>query len=150
MSIFNQTRTEDYESHSETGDYFKIWPEPTKNPIQESSTGASIFSILIKHTFFYCSELYSSSDDNLNDFDKDDQTIEVERDLLLNNDTLISRFILEDKLMDKDIPSWPSMIDNVLKCARDMAQNKEFEGYKVLHMHARVDTIVDESDELLP
>ncbi|KAJ0049430.1 hypothetical protein Pint_16454 [Pistacia integerrima] len=108
MSIFNQTRTEDYE------------------------------------------KLYSSNDDNLNDFDKDDQTLEVERDLLLNNDTLISRFILEDKLMDKDIPSWPSMIDNILKCARDMAQNKEFEGYKVLHMHARVDTIVDEFDELLP
>ncbi|KAJ0105147.1 hypothetical protein Patl1_19097 [Pistacia atlantica] len=81
----------------------------------------------------------------------DDQTLEVECDLLMNNNTLLTlRYNLEDKLLAVEIPFWSSMIDSMLKCVRDMAENKEFESYKVLHMHARVDIIVDEHDELFP
>ncbi|KAJ0049429.1 hypothetical protein Pint_16453 [Pistacia integerrima] len=147
-------RTEVYESYSQTGDCFKIWPElePTKTLNQELPNGSAIFSILIKHSYLYPPELYLSPYDDLNDLDdlifsQMDKTFEVECDLLINNDASTSRSILEDKLIDVSIRTWPSMIDNILKCAHDMPRNKEFASHKVLHMHGRVDVIVEEADE---
>lgn len=135
---------------SDYEDYCDIWAENAKNIEDELRTSVT-FSLLFHVSFIHIPQDSMEDDEvseinNLTESAVEDKAIEVARDRLINNVTC--QETLEGILSSIHVPSRPLFVEKILSCARSMASDKTYEGYKVLRMHVRMCVVVDDNDDI--
>lgn len=139
---------------SDYEDYCEIWAENAKS-IEDEVRASVTFSLVFHVSFIHLPRDPAEDDDeeedgvaeinNLTESAVEDRDIEVARDRLINEETC--QETLEGILSSVRVPSRPLFVEKILSCARAMASDKAFEGYKVLRMHVRICAVVDDDDD---